>query len=226
MRTTYRRLPSSTSPALTEASAARSRARTSLTVRRNRASRNGSISTRSSRRLVPYTSTRPTPGTRSSRSWTTSSTNSPKVWIGRSCPGWARMTIQAIELSSLPEVRSSGSLASAGYPDTRSRRFATSSSALSMSMSTLNSRLIRARPSCAELSSAARPSRPLNASSWRLTISRSISAGEPPLQLVVTVMTGRATSGVSWMGMVRSASAPNIVTMRTAAMTARGRAIE
>ena len=97
---------------------------------------------------------------------------------------------------------------------------------MSMSMETLNSRVIRDRPSSEALSMEARPSSPLNDSSWRLTISRSISAGEPPLQLVVTVMTGRATSGVSWMGMVRSASAPNIVTMRTAAMTARGRAIE
>ena len=95
-----------------------------------------------------------------------------------------------------------------------------------MSMVTLNSSVIRARPSSDALSMDARLSSPLNASSCRLTISRSISAGEPPRQLVATVITGRATSGVSWMGMVRSASAPNIVTMSTAAMTAIGRSIE
>ena len=54
-------------------------------------------------------------------------------------------------------------------------------------------------------------------------ISRSTSTGEPPAQLVVTVMIGRRTSGVSWIGMMLSASRPNMSVIATAASTAMGR---
>ena len=40
-----------------------------------------------------------------------------------------------------------------------------------------------------------------------------------------TVITGRRTSGASWIGMTRSASTPNITTINTAATTAIGRPI-
>ena len=69
------------------------------------------------------------------------------------------------------------------------------------------------------------PTRPVSTSSWGIRISRSISAGAAPAQLVVTVMTGRRTSGVSWIGMVWSASRPNRTTISTAATTATGRSI-
>ena len=38
-------------------------------------------------------------------------------------------------------------------------------------------------------------------------------------------MTGRCTSGVSWMGMVSSATTPKVTSIKTAAITAVGRPI-
>jgi len=47
--------------------------------------------------------------------------------------------------------------------------------------------------------------------------------GGAPNHCVVMVMTGRLTSGASWMGMVRSATKPNSTTNNTAETTAMGR---
>ncbi len=54
-------------------------------------------------------------------------------------------------------------------------------------------------------------------------ISRSTSAGAAPNQLVVTVITGFWTSGASWMGMLRYATRPSMMTISTIAETATGR---
>ena len=56
-------------------------------------------------------------------------------------------------------------------------------------------------------------------------ISRSISAGEAPGQLVLMVMTGLRTSGVSWIGMVVSARRPNSTAISTAETMAIGRSM-
>jgi hypothetical protein len=62
-------------------------------------------------------------------------------------------------------------------------------------------------------------------SSWRLTTSRSTSAGAAPPHTVVMVITGRLTSGDSWIGIDCSATRPNMTTMRTAEITAIGRSM-
>ncbi len=94
-----------------------------------------------------------------------------------------------------------------------------------MLVPTLNSSVSRLRPGWARPVTDCRPSRPAISSSWRLRISRSISAGAAPGHSVVTVMTGRLTSGASWIGMFCSATRPNITTMSTAATTAIGRSM-
>ena len=58
-------------------------------------------------------------------------------------------TNHAIALSSVPEVESTGSLASPGYPATRSRRLATSSRARLNSTPGENSRVMTERLRCA-----------------------------------------------------------------------------
>ena len=88
---------------------------------------------------------------------------------------------------------------------------------------TANSSVIRLRPCSALEIMDTRFSRPASSSSWRLTISRSISAGAAPAQVVVTVITGRFTSGASWIGICSSATIPNITVIRTAEITAIGR---
>ena len=85
-----------------------------------------------------------------------------------------------------------------------------------------NSSLIRERPSWLSEEIFCRPSRPLSTSSCLLVISRSISAGAAPGQLVCRLITGLRTSGVSWIGIFASATTPNKTTINTAAITATG----
>ena len=62
---------------------------------------------------------------------------------------------------------------------------------------TLNSSVMRLRPRSESLDISTTPSMPASSSSRRLVISRSTSSGEVPRQEVVTLRTGRRTSGVS-----------------------------
>ena len=75
-----------------------------------------------------------------------------------------------------------------------------------MSVPIWNSSSIEARPISALLLILRRPSSPRSSSSWRLTISRSTSAGAAPAQSVRTLITGWLTSGASWIGMLSSAT--------------------
>ena len=122
--------------------------------------------------------------------------------MSREFPGSVLRVNQAMGLSSVSRVRSCGSFASSGMPVIEFSRLPTSIIARSMFCSMLNSRLIQARPERALLSISSSPSRPLSASSWRSTISRSTSIGAAPGQAVRTLIKGLRTSGVSWTGMV------------------------
>ena len=121
--------------------------------------------------------------------------------MSRLFPGSVLSENQATGLSSVSRVRSCGSSASSGMPVIAFSRLPTSIIARSMFWSMLNSRLIQARPERALLSISSSPSRPLSASSWRSTISRSTSIGAAPGQAVRTLIKGLRTSGVSWTGM-------------------------
>ena len=90
---------------------------------------------------------------------------------------------------------------------------------------TLNSRVTWPRLSSDRLDISTRPSRPLSFFSWRLTISRSTSAGAAPPQKVLIEIMGLRTSGASWMGMISKATRPKVTTIKTAATTAMGRSI-
>ena len=112
--------------------------------------RSGSTVIRSSRVVPPNMFTRATPGTRSRRSWITSSTKSPKVWIGRSLPGLRERMNQAIGWSSEPAALMMGSAASLGLSGTRSNRLATSTRERSILVPTANSSSISPTPSSAD----------------------------------------------------------------------------
>ena len=62
----------------------------------------------------------------------------------------------------------------------------------------------------------------LSSSSCFLTISSTISCGLRPGQVVVTVMTGRSTVGVSWTGMAPSPMRPNMTMRITPTVTPTG----
>ena len=94
-----------------------------------------------------------------------------------------------------------------------------------MSLPTANSSSTSALPVWAMPVIRSRPCSPFSASSWRVTISRSTSAGAAPGQSVSTVITGWRTSGASCTGIALSATRPNITTISTAAITAIGRSI-
>ena len=123
----------------------------------------------------------------------------------------------------LRAVETTGCRAVRGYSGTWERRLSTRTMASSRSVPTRSSRVTLPLPDRASLVMRSRPCRLLSTSSCSSRISRSTSAGAAPGQFVDTLRVGISMSGVSWMGMPRSASTPKSTTRATPTTTPTGR---
>ncbi len=111
---------------------------------------------------------------------------------GRACK---KKNVRAGEPPPKPPNIICGGVASLGRVSTRVMRLITSINVCCISVSTLNSRLIKALPRLANAFICVKPGIPLKTCSCGSTISDSISIGEAARQVVCTAIRGRSISG-------------------------------